>query len=63
MTSVKLIVAYPQPTDVEAFEKVYQQVHVPMAGHHDCVRRYLHVLISTQLIERSRSEMPRSRPQ
>jgi uncharacterized protein (TIGR02118 family) len=31
MSSVKLIVAYPQPKDVEAFEKVYQQEHVPMA--------------------------------
>ena len=31
MTSAKLIVAYPQPKDVEAFEKVYQQEHVPMA--------------------------------
>lgn len=31
MTSVKLIVAYPRPTDVDAFEKVYQQEHVPMA--------------------------------
>jgi len=31
MTSVKLIVAYPQPTDVQAFEAVYQKEHVPMA--------------------------------
>jgi uncharacterized protein (TIGR02118 family) len=31
MKSVKLIVAYPQPTDVEAFEKIYAQEHVPMA--------------------------------
>ena len=31
MKSVKLIVAYPQPTDVAAFEKVYAQEHVPMA--------------------------------
>ena len=31
MTSAKLIVAYPQPNDVEAFEKVYQGEHVPMA--------------------------------
>jgi uncharacterized protein (TIGR02118 family) len=31
MTSVKLIVAYPQPKDAEAFEKVYLQEHVPMA--------------------------------
>jgi uncharacterized protein (TIGR02118 family) len=31
MRSVKLIVAYPQPTDVLAFEKVYAQEHVPMA--------------------------------
>ena len=31
MKSVKLIVAYPQPKDASAFEKVYQQQHVPMA--------------------------------
>jgi uncharacterized protein (TIGR02118 family) len=27
----KLIVAYPQPTDVEAFESVYEKKHVPIA--------------------------------
>ena len=31
MTSVKLIVAYPQPKDVEAFESVYEKEHVPLA--------------------------------
>jgi uncharacterized protein (TIGR02118 family) len=31
MTNAKLIVAYPQPTDVEAFEAVYRKEHVPMA--------------------------------
>ena len=31
MTSVKLIVAYPRPLDVDAFEKAYQEDHVPMA--------------------------------
>jgi len=31
MKSVKLIVAYPQPKDAAAFEKIYQQEHVPMA--------------------------------
>lgn len=31
MAGVKLIVAYPQPTDPDAFEKVYTEVHVPMA--------------------------------
>ena len=31
MKSVKLIVAYPQPKDVSAFDKIYQQEHVPMA--------------------------------
>jgi uncharacterized protein (TIGR02118 family) len=30
-TTVKLNVAYPQPTDAEAFEKVYSEEHVPMA--------------------------------
>jgi uncharacterized protein (TIGR02118 family) len=29
--AVKLIVQYPRPTDVDAFEKVYQNEHVPMA--------------------------------
>ena len=31
MTITKLIVAYPQPKDVEAFEAVYQNEHVPLA--------------------------------
>jgi uncharacterized protein (TIGR02118 family) len=31
MAGVKLIVMYPQPKDVAAFEKVYQTEHVPMA--------------------------------
>lgn len=126
MTSVKLIVAYPQPTDVEAFEKACQQVHVPMAianldgktkivvtkillspqgepqfyriaevhfpsmqalevcsessGGKETLAHAVKIstggrpvimiadedtftfLISTELIERSRSEMPRSRP-
>jgi len=29
--AVKLIVQYPQPKDVDAFEKVYLSEHVPMA--------------------------------
>lgn len=31
MGNVKLIVIYPRPTDVDAFEKVYQNEHVPLA--------------------------------
>ena len=31
MTSTKLIVAYPQPKDVEAFDAVYQNEHVSLA--------------------------------
>jgi len=31
MASAKLVVLYPRPKDVEAFEKVYQNEHVPMA--------------------------------
>jgi uncharacterized protein (TIGR02118 family) len=31
MSSVKLIVAYPQPVDVDAFEKLYLDEHVPLA--------------------------------
>jgi uncharacterized protein (TIGR02118 family) len=31
MKTVKLIVAYPQPKDVAAFEKIYLEEHVPMA--------------------------------
>jgi uncharacterized protein (TIGR02118 family) len=31
MAGVKLIVMYPQPKDVAAFEKLYQTEHVPMA--------------------------------
>jgi uncharacterized protein (TIGR02118 family) len=31
MAGAKFIVIYPRPTDIEAFEKVYQDEHVPMA--------------------------------
>jgi uncharacterized protein (TIGR02118 family) len=31
MKNTKLIVAYPQPKDVEAFEAIYQNEHVPLA--------------------------------
>ena len=31
MAGVKFMVLYPRPTDIEAFEKVYQNDHVPMA--------------------------------
>ena len=31
MAGVKLLVIYPRPTDIEAFEKLYQDEHVPMA--------------------------------
>jgi uncharacterized protein (TIGR02118 family) len=31
MPAFKLIVAYPPPTDIAAFEKVYAEKHVPMA--------------------------------
>jgi uncharacterized protein (TIGR02118 family) len=31
MAEVKLVVIYPGPKDVDAFEKVYQDEHVPLA--------------------------------
>lgn len=31
MAGVKLVVMYPRPADVDAFEKLYQSEHVPMA--------------------------------
>ena len=31
MPGVKIVVLYPRPTDIQAFEKVYQEEHVPMA--------------------------------
>ena len=31
MASTKLVVIYPRPKDIEAFEKAYQDEHVPMA--------------------------------
>ena len=31
MADVKFMVMYPRPQDVEAFEKLYQEEHVPMA--------------------------------
>jgi uncharacterized protein (TIGR02118 family) len=32
MAGVKLVVIYPRPTDVEAFERAYQDEHVPLAA-------------------------------
>jgi len=31
MSSAKLIVAYPQPVDIDAFERLYAEEHVPLA--------------------------------
>ena len=31
MAGVKFVVIYPRPTDVEAFERVYRDEHIPMA--------------------------------
>jgi uncharacterized protein (TIGR02118 family) len=31
MPGVKLVVIYPRPTNIETFEKLYQDEHVPMA--------------------------------
>lgn len=31
MTIAKLVVMYPRPKDVDAFEKIYQSEHVPLA--------------------------------
>ncbi|HEV2021966.1 MAG TPA: EthD family reductase, partial [Terriglobales bacterium] len=31
MAAVKLLVLYPRPKDIEAFETLYQKEHVPMA--------------------------------
>jgi hypothetical protein len=31
MAGVKLVVIYPRPIDIEVFEKLYQEEHVPMA--------------------------------
>jgi uncharacterized protein (TIGR02118 family) len=31
MADVKLVVIYPRPKDVDAFEKIYQDEHVPLA--------------------------------
>src|SRR5467141_2251612 len=31
MADVKLVVMYPRPKDVDAFEKIYQEEHVPLA--------------------------------
>lgn len=31
MAETKIVVIYPRPTDIEAFEKVYVEEHVPLA--------------------------------
>jgi uncharacterized protein (TIGR02118 family) len=37
---VRLLVLYPPPTDVEAFEKHYFEVHVPLAKQFPRLRSY-----------------------
>jgi uncharacterized protein (TIGR02118 family) len=37
---VRFLVLYPQPTDVEAFERHYFEVHVPLAMRLPGLRRY-----------------------
>jgi uncharacterized protein (TIGR02118 family) len=37
---VRFLVLYPPPTDVEAFEKHYFEVHVPLAKQLPGLRRY-----------------------
>ena len=32
MADVKLVVIYPRPKDVDVFEKIYQDEHVPLAA-------------------------------
>ena len=34
MAGVKMIVMYPRPNDIDAFERLYQSEHVPMAVKH-----------------------------
>jgi uncharacterized protein (TIGR02118 family) len=31
MAGAKLVVIYPRPTDIEHFEKIYMEEHIPMA--------------------------------
>src|SRR5260370_882373 len=31
MAGIKLVVIYPRPTDVDHFEKIYMEEHIPMA--------------------------------
>ena len=31
MAGMKLVVIYPRPTDVDVFEKLYQNEHIPLA--------------------------------
>jgi uncharacterized protein (TIGR02118 family) len=32
MAGAKLVVIYPRPTDIDAFEKLYQEEHIPIAS-------------------------------
>lgn len=32
MSEIKVVVIYPRPTDVDAFEKLYVEEHVPLAA-------------------------------
>jgi uncharacterized protein (TIGR02118 family) len=53
MKSTKLIVAYPQPKDVEAFEAVYQNEHVPLAAN---------LAGKTKMVSTKTVETPRGMP-
>jgi uncharacterized protein (TIGR02118 family) len=37
---VRFLVLYPTPTDIEAFEKHYFEIHVPLAKQFPGLRRY-----------------------
>ncbi|MGH9765783.1 MAG: EthD family reductase [Blastocatellia bacterium] len=34
MAEVKIVVIYPRPTDIDVFEKLYTEEHVPLAVKH-----------------------------
>src|SRR5580700_9554101 len=55
MKSVKLIVAYPQPKDASAFEKVYAEEHVPMAIAN---LRGKTKIVATKVVASPQSESP-----
>ncbi len=59
MADAKLVVIYPRPTDIEAFEKIYLTEHVPMAVEKLVGKTKI---VATKITASPQGTPPRSQP-